>query len=115
MQTLIRPRISKVMFRRTMALQGRRTTRCLVDRVVDPIAPSDGVEAGQLVEVARARGVIQSDAVLRRFESIVGMPFARATIASLIAPCPTAGTPRDRVTSARPDDPRIRCLARVIA
>lgn len=115
MQTLSRPRISKVMFRRTMALQGRRTMRCLTDRVADPIAGSARGEVGQLIELARARGVIKNDAVLRRFESVVGMAYVRATIASLLAPSPTADTPRDRATNARPDDPRIRGLARVIA
>ncbi|MFN0301625.1 MAG: hypothetical protein ACKVQU_14870 [Burkholderiales bacterium] len=86
-----------------------------MDRVVDPISRSGVVEVGELIASARARGLIRNDAVLRRFESLVGMPFARATIASLLAPSPTADIPMDRVASARPDDPRIRGLARITA
>ena len=114
MQTHSQLRVSRAMFRRSIALRGRHSARGRIDHAVDPVATPGVADAGQLLESARARGVIVGDAVLRQFKSIVGAHFASATLVCLLATCAQSDGPRDRVV-ARPDDPRIRGLARIIA
>jgi hypothetical protein len=114
MQTYSQLRVSRAMTRRSIALRGRYSARGRIEHAVDPIVTPSVAHADQLLESARARGVIRNDAVLRQFESIVGARFASATLVCLLASPPMADAPRDRV-SARPADPTIRCLARIIA
>ncbi len=118
MQTFSRSRDSRATFRYAMALVGqtsrKRPTTQIVERPVPlPIAPGT-VECRELLETARARGMIQTDEGFRRFEASVGAPFALATIASLVAPLAQIPLLQDPI-SARAADRTIRCLARDIA
>jgi hypothetical protein len=96
MLTFSRPRDARSRIPYRLALQLRRTkrhangpanvTNPVRHAVAAPIEQPAVIDAGQVIESARARGVIGNDSVLQRLESTVGPAFLRATIVSLLAP-----------------------------